>query len=200
MLALYIHRVSPIHRIGSGVKLLACFLGGTAIFFCEPVWGLLAILLAIAGLYRAAKLPFGSIISSLKPVLLISSFVFILQFLLADLHQAFTITLRIVAVILLTSLVTLTTRFSDMIEVLSRISAPLARFGLSPSKLALAVSLAIRFIPALLHDFDEIRQAKIARRASGLKAFAAGPLVVKILHMTDTVGNAIAARGFDNRK
>jgi energy-coupling factor transporter transmembrane protein EcfT len=62
------------------------------------------------------------------------------------------------------------------------------------------IGLTIRFIPMLLHDLQEIRQAKLARRARGLRTFGAGPAIVKILRMTDALGDAIAARGFENRK
>jgi biotin transport system permease protein len=108
--------------------------------------------------------------------------------------------LRIVAVVLLTSLVTLTTRLSDMLDVLTALARPLGRFGVSPAKLALATSLAVRFIPTLLHDFGEIQQARLARQAKGPGILAIGPLIVKILSMTDALGDAIAARGFESRK
>jgi energy-coupling factor transporter transmembrane protein EcfT len=52
----------------------------------------------------------------------------------------------------------------------------------------------------LLHDFQEVQNARKTRGGRGFSILAAGPLIIKILRMTDALGNAIAARGFENRK
>ena len=200
MFALYIHRTSIIHRIPAGAKLLATLLIGSAIFLCEPLWLIVSILTGLIGLYWIADLPFESLFASIKPLFLAIALIFALQFFISGYVEAMTVILRIISAVLTASLVTLTTRLADMLDVLMRISRPLAFLGVNPTRFALAVSLAIRFIPTLLHDLGEMRQAKLARRAKGLRALAAGPLIIKILRMTGTVGNAIAARGFENRK
>ena len=114
--------------------------------------------------------------------------------------QAAAATLRIIALVLLTSLVSLTTRLSDMLDALTFATRRLAPFGLDPPKIALAVGLTIRFIPMLLHDMQEVQNARRTRGANGFSVMAAGPLIIKILRMTDALGDAIAARGFENRK
>lgn len=200
MLALYIHRDSPIHRLGAGAKILISIAGSLAIVLIKPLWLLAAVLIAIACLYPLARLPVRAVAIALKPVLLVGAALFALQWIIAGPAEAATVALRILALVLLTSLVTLTTRLSDMLDVLSRAARPFAAFGLSPPKLALAVGLAIRFIPTLLQDLQEIQQARLARRARGPSLLGIGPLMVKILRMTDALGDAIAARGFDNRK
>ncbi|WP_088348551.1 MULTISPECIES: energy-coupling factor transporter transmembrane protein EcfT [Rhodomicrobium] len=200
MLALYIHRGSPIHRLGAGSKILVSIAGSFAIVLVKPLWLLAGILLAVASLYPVARLPLRAIARALKPVLLVTAALSALQLALAGPAEAASTALRILSLVLLTSLVTLTTRLSDMLDVLTRAARPLAALGLSPPKLALAVGLAIRFIPTLLQDLQEIQQARLARRARGPSLFGIGPLMVKILRMTDALGDAIAARGFDNRK
>ncbi len=200
MFALYIHRTSIIHRMPAGAKLLATLVIGSVIFLCEPLWLILSILAGLIGLYWIAELPFESLIASIKPLFLAIALIFALQFFISGFAEAMTVIVRIVSAVLIASLVTLTTRMADMLDVLMRISRPLAFFGVNPTRFALAVSLAIRFIPTLLNDLGEMRQAKLARRAQGLRVFAVGPLIIKILRMTGTVGNAIAARGFENRK
>ena len=52
----------------------------------------------------------------------------------------------------------------------------------------------------LLRDIQEVQHARRTRGASGFSLFGAGPLIIKILRMTDALGSAIAARGFENRK
>lgn len=200
MLALYIHRESPIHSLGAGVKILISILGSVAIVLVKPLWLLGAVLAAVACLYVLARLPLRSVAVALKPVLLVAAMLFGLQLALAGAFEAATVALRILSLVLLTSLVTLTTRLADMLDVLTRAARPFASLGLSPPKLALAIGLAIRFIPTLLQDLQEIQQARLARRARGPSLLGIGPLIVKILRMTDALGDAIAARGFDSRK
>ena len=200
MLPLYIHRDSVIHRLPAALKIFGSLLVGTAIFFLTPV-SLLAIAAVATGcLYVAARLPLKAIATALKPVLLVVAIILGLQLILAGPAEAARVVLRILAIVLLTSLVTLTTRLSDMLDVLSRAARPLRSFGVSPPRVALAASLAIRFIPTLLHDLGEIQQARLARQARGPSILGAGPLIVKILSMTDALGSAIAARGFESRK
>lgn len=199
MLPLYIHRTSPIHRLPAGAKLAVSFIAGGLLFFVGKIWLLALILALICALYRLAELPARTILSALRPILIVSIFIFGMQFFLVGPAEAVRVVLRLMSLILLTSLVTLTTRFSDMLAVLSRVSRPLAAIGLSPPRLALMVSLTIRFIPTLLHDLQEIRQAKLARGATAMRAFGAGPLIIKVLRMTDALGYAIASRGFENR-
>jgi hypothetical protein len=137
MIPLYIHRHSPIHRIAAGPKLLLLLAASTAIFFLDPLWLLLATLLGTIGLYRLARLPLAAIAGALRPVLIVGALIFALQLFLAGPGEAARILLRLFTAILLVSLVTLTTRFSDMLDVLTRLTRPLARFGLDPPRLAL---------------------------------------------------------------
>lgn len=200
MLPLYIHRNSPVHRLPAGIKLAACLTGTAALAFLHsPVW-LTVALLGIAGLYALARLPFAAILAALRPLLLIAALVFLLQLVLADLPQALGAALRIAALVLLASLVTVTTPLSDMIEALTRAASPFARFGLSPAKLGLAIALTIRFIPMLANHWQEVRRARQARGATGADYMAIGPLILKILSMTNVLADAIAARDFDGRR
>ena len=87
-----------------------------------------------------------------------------------------------------------------MLDALTSAARRLAPLGIDPPKIALAVGLTIRFIPMLLHDIQEVQNARKTRGAKGFGISASGPLIIKILRMTDALGNAIAARGFENRK
>lgn len=199
MLPLYIHRDSPIHGLPAAYKILLVIAGSTALVLIGSPWLLAALLAGIGALYPVARLPLKTVALALKPVFLIAAIIFALQLAFAGWTEAIASFMRILALVLLASLATLTTKLSDMLETLTRAARPTAALGLSPPKLALAIGLTIRFIPALLHDWQEIQRARIARGASGFSFLGAGPLIVKILRMTDALGEAIAARGFDNR-
>jgi biotin transport system permease protein len=200
VLPLYIDRETVIHCLPAGVKILLSLAGSFALFATNDVALLTGLIGAIILLYVAARLPLGVIFAALRPVLIMCGFIFALQLAVAGLPQAAAAALRIVSLVLLTSLVTLTTRLSDMLDTLTSAARRLAPFGVDPPKIALAVGLTIRFIPMLLHDMQEVQNARKTRGAKGFSIMAAGPLIIKILRMTDALGNAIAARGFENRK
>ena len=200
MLPLYIPRASPVHRTPAPIKLLLCIAASSALCVLQPLWLLGTMLAGICGLYGLARLPVAALLAALRPVLVMGAMIFALQVWLAGWQPAGAVLMRILALVLLASLVTLTTPLSDMIETITKAARPLAPLGLSPPKLALAVALTIRFIPALLKDMQEIQRARMARGGSGYSIFALGPLIIKILFMTNTLGDAIAARGFESRK
>ncbi len=200
MLPLYIPRASPVHDLRASFKLLFCLAASTVLCFIEPLWLIAAALGGICGLYALARLPATALLAALRPVLVMCAIIFALQVWFAGWLAGAAVVLRILALVLLTSLVTLTTPLSAMIETIARAARPLAPFGLSPPKLALAIALTIRFIPALLKDIQEIQRARMARGGRAYSVMALGPLIVKILFMTNALGDAIAARGFENRK
>jgi biotin transport system permease protein len=156
-------------------------------------------MLGIGALYALAALPAASLFAALKPVLFVCALLFALQLVFAGPIPAVATVLRVVGLVLLTSLVSLTTRLSDMINTLTRAIRRVAPSAVSAPKLALAIGLTIRFIPMLLSDIQEIQNARKTRGARGFGVLAIGPLIIKILRMTDALGNAIAARGFENR-
>lgn len=200
MLPLYIHRGTRIHRLPAGVKILLSLAGGLALVAVNDIAVLAGLIGVIILLYVAARLPLGAVFAALRPVLVICGFIFALQLAVSGLPQAAAAALRIIALVLLTSLVTLTTRLSDMLDTLTFAARGLAPLGIDPPKIALAVGLTIRFIPMLLHDVQEVQNARKTRGGKGFSIFTTGPLIIKILRMTDALGNAIAARGFENRK
>ena len=73
--------------------------------------------------------------------------------------------LRLVFLVLATSLMTLTTSpiaLSDGIELLL---SPLKRFHFPAHELAMMMSIALRFIPTLMEEADKIMKAQMARGA-----------------------------------
>lgn len=200
MLPLYIHRETWVHRLPAGAKILLSLAGSLALLATNDIVLLTGLICATICLFIAARLPLRAIFTALRPVLIICGFIFALQLAFSGLPQAVAAILRITALVLLTSLVTLTTRLSDMLDTLTLAMRGLPPLGIDPPKIALAIGLTIRFIPMLLHDIQEVQSARKARGAGGFSVLATGPIIIKILRMTDALGNAIAARGFENRK
>jgi biotin transport system permease protein len=200
MIALYVPGSSTIHRLPVGFKLLACFLGSIALAVTHPPWLWAASLLLIGGAYTLARLPLAAALAPLRPLLPILGVIFIAQIAISGWLPAAIATLRIVSLVLLASLVTLTSPLSEMIDAVTRAARPFRRFGVSAPKLGLAIALAMRFIPAFAKDWRDVEDARAARGAVGLGFLGLGPLILRILCMTNALGDAIASRDFESRR
>ena len=151
-------------------------------------------------LYPLARCRFMEIARALKPVVLLVAAICAFQWVVAGPLAAATIGARIITLVLLAALVTLTTPFSAMIDTFARVAALARPLGVNPHKVALAAALAVRFIPVLLDDYRAIQAARRARGARSPGLFAVGPLLIKTLRMAGTLSEAIEARAFDNRR
>lgn len=112
-----------------------------------------------------------------------------------ELARGAAIGLRLLSAVALANLVTMTTRLDDLIAVLERLAQPLARLGLKPRVLALALALAIRFTPVLLDKTRVLMQAWRARspRRPGWRVVL--PVLLIALDDADHVSDALRARG-----
>lgn len=101
---------------------------------------------------------------------------------------------RVVTILLLASLLTLTTRMADLLAVLHRLLRPLWRFGVDADAVAMTLSLTLTMIPVVAGFADRVREAQQARGVR-LGVRTAVPLLVMTLRHGDDVGDALAARG-----
>lgn len=107
------------------------------------------------------------------------------------------VVVRLASLLLLASLVTLTTRSSDMIDALEKGLGWLYYLGINPGKVSLALSLALRFIPVLASITEEVREAQKARGLDKSVIAIAVPVIVRMLKMADDISAAIEARSYD---
>ncbi len=194
---LYVPGSSPVHAVPAGVKLLGLLAVCTGALFLHapPVLG--ALLLGLVALYRVAGLRARDVAWVLRPSAVLLPLLFGCHALLVGWWPALGLVLRMALLLGLATLVTLTTRVSDMLEVLQRALRPLRVLGLSPARLGLMFALTVRFIPVLLAHLEEIREAQRARGLEGDARAVLVPLLVKTLRMADALTDAIDARGFD---
>ncbi|MBK1842547.1 energy-coupling factor transporter transmembrane protein EcfT [Azospirillum sp. YIM B02556] len=199
MLGLYLHRESVIHRLPAGAKLGGLMLVTVIVLTLPGAWGALAAGLVGAAVLAAAELPAGRVLSELRAPVVMLTLLFGFQAVLAGggwMETAIAVA-RFAALILLATLVTLTTRVMDMVDLFERLFGLLRPLGVNPAKMALMLALTIRFIPLL---GDQVREVRMAQRARGVERNIAAlfvPLLVKILTMADDLTAALEARGYD---
>ncbi len=194
---LYLHRDSPLHAVPAGVKMLGLLAAGTGLLLFPSLPVVSAALVVTLGLYWLARLRVREVL----PVLRLSGFVLVPLFavhaLLSGLVPALEAVLRLAVLLLLATLVSLTTRASDMLESLQRALRPLGRLGVSPARLSLMLSLTLRFIPLLALWLREVQEAQRVRGLDRDPFAVLVPLLVKTLRTADALADAIDARGFD---
>lgn len=194
---LYVPGPSPVHAVPAGVKLLGLLGVCTGLLFVHSAPVLAGVGLVLAGLYRVAGLRAREVGWALRPLAVLLPCLFVLHALLADWRTAMVLVLRAAVLLGLATLVTLTTRVSDMLEVLERALGPLRWVGLSPSRVGLMLALTVRFIPVLFAHLEEIREAQRARGLEHDVRAVLVPLLVKTLRMADALTDALEARCFD---
>ena len=112
-----------------------------------------------------------------------------------ELLQGSAIIIRMTCAVALANLVTMTTKLSDMIDVVRFLTQPLQHFGLNPRILELSIALVIRMTPVLLDKGENLGMAWKARSTgrSGWKIIL--PFTLIALDDADQVAEALRARG-----
>lgn len=111
---------------------------------------------------------------------------------------------RFLLLVAAASILTMTTQPSELTIAVERLLRPI--IGSSSHDIAMMVSLALRFIPTLLDEMNNINEARKARgddfnpyrirkRIRGIKSLAA-PLLINVLRRCDDLVDAMEARGY----
>jgi len=190
-------RITWLHRIPAGLKLLVLAAAGAAVFLTDDT-RILGGLVAFAVLLPvSAWLPAKPLFKQIMPALVLIAALAAFHIATGDPRDAFLVSARLGTVILLAAALTFTTRVSAMVDALERVLTPLKCIGADPAKAGFTLALAIRFIPVLFTMIAEIREAQKARGLEGSVFAVVMPLLVRTLRMADDLAEAIAARGYD---
>ncbi|MCP9480507.1 energy-coupling factor transporter transmembrane protein EcfT [Shimia sp. CNT1-13L.2] len=196
MLDLYSPGTSLLHRMRPAPKMLALMIGATLLFLNESLPLTVAATVLVLALYFVAGLTLRQAWNQIRPLLWIFALFFALQWYFSGLILAAYVVLRLAALILLASLVTLTTRSSDMIDTMTSGLRFLKPLGVNPAKVGLAISLALRFIPVLAQITQDVREAQKARGLERSVIAVAMPVAIRTIKMADDISDAIESRGY----
>jgi energy-coupling factor transport system permease protein len=88
-------------------------------------------------------------------------------------------TLRLVLLMLISSLLTLTTSPINLTDGIERLLSPLRPIGIPAHEIAMMMTIALRFIPTLLEETEKIVKAQTARGAD----FTSGNFITRATNM-----------------
>ncbi|MBP3372531.1 MAG: energy-coupling factor transporter transmembrane protein EcfT [Clostridia bacterium] len=178
----YLPGKSAVHRIDPRVKILLVVFYIVAIFVTDVFWMYGVFAAYVLGAALIAKVPLRVLLRSIKPLLFIVVFTFIMNLLLVregelllqvwkiriysdGIIYAVRLALRLILLVFGTSMLTLTTSPLSLTDALERLLKPLSIIRFPAHELAMMMTIALRFIPTLLEEADKIMKAQKARGA-----------------------------------
>lgn len=180
----YIPRESVVHRLDPRAKILATILLGMAISVTASMMTQLLLVLLLFAIIKGAGLQVRYVLRGLLPSLRVLIFLFIIQLLFQGWREPsgrifiewywLRITahslrivalgvLRVIEFFILVSLLTLTTPATQLTHGLEILLSPLHRLGVPVHEIALMNMIALRFIPTLAEELEQIMKAQASR-------------------------------------
>lgn len=186
---------TPLHRWPAGVKLSVLALLGIAVgVTAQPV----ALATAFAAVWLAF-LPLGRVEAARLPRRLWPLWPFVLviggwHLFRGTPEAGLAITLRMLTMFAAATLLLLTTRFDALLATFTTVMRPFDRLGLPTGRIALALAMAVRFIPVLALRAGQLSEAWRARSPRRPRHRLLTPLALAALDEADRAAEALRAR------
>ena len=177
----YYRADSIIHKLDPRTKIMGTILFIISLFIGRSLPAYIAAVLLLGLVIKISTVPFSFMVRGLKAVFAILVFsvvinmffipgTVILDFGFADisregLRTAVLMAVRLVFLILGSSLMTLTTTPNQLTDGMEKLLSPLKRIRVPVHEIAMMMSIALRFIPILTEELDKIMKAQMARGA-----------------------------------
>ncbi|MFU0824273.1 energy-coupling factor transporter transmembrane component T family protein [Clostridium sp.] len=181
----YVPGESFIHKLDPRVKILLSIVYIIDLFIINNFKGYIFIIAFTIAAILISKVPFKYIYKGLKPIFILLIITALLNIFMtggssgeaplwqwgilrvykAGLVLAGFMIIRLVFLIVGTSLLTLTTSPIELTDGLEKLLNPFRKIGLPAHELAMMMTIALRFIPTLMDETDKIMKAQMARGA-----------------------------------
>lgn len=220
----YYPKNSFVHKMDARIKLLLCLLFMVCIFFVQSYVGFALVTLFLLTTIASAKVPLRSILKSVKGVIVLLIITALLNIFFTKNGNVlfswwiFTVTdqglvyaskmlLRLIYLVVGSSILTLTTTPVDLTHAIESLLSPLKVIKFPVHDIALIMSLTLSFIPSLIEETDRIIRAQKARGADfdtgnlfqRAKAFV--PILIPLLiggfRRAEELANAMNSRCYE---
>lgn len=212
---------SILHKLDPRVKLVGTIGFLVALFLINSWVGYVVATVFLIAMIRLSKVPFHFIVRGLKTIFIILMITLVFNLFLTPgdrvlvqiwklritdqgLRTAIFMAIRLIYLIIGSSLMTLTTTPNDLTDGLETLLGPLKKLHVPVHEISMMMSIALRFIPILLEETDKIMKAQQARGAD----FESGnilqraksmvpilvPLFISAFRRADDLATAMEAR------
>ncbi|MFV0314227.1 MAG: energy-coupling factor transporter transmembrane component T family protein [Anaerotignum sp.] len=173
---------SPIHRLDARVKLTITFIYIITLFAVNSFTGYFFVVAVLGIVIAASKIPLKFMLKGIKSIMVIilftafinlfmtpgESIIWEWKFLTLTVEGIILATkmcIRLVLLIIGSSVLTLTTTPIQLTDGIEYILRPFKKIGVPAHEIAMMMTIALRFIPTLLDETDKIMKAQQARGA-----------------------------------
>lgn len=186
---------SIVHRLDPRMKIIGTVVYMISLFCFRSFLGYLVAVGFFCVVLKLSKVPFRFVVKGLKPVLFLLIFTAALNLLWTPGHilwkwkffyisregiyKSIFMALRLILLIIGSSLLTLTTTPNQLTDAIESLLAPLKKLHAPVHEVAMMMSIALRFIPILLEETDKIMKAQMSRGAD----FESGNLFGRLRNM-----------------
>ncbi|MDD7363059.1 MAG: energy-coupling factor transporter transmembrane component T [Peptoniphilus sp.] len=211
---------SSVHALDPRYKILIMVIFIVSLFFINAFWPYILIFAWLFLAIIAAKIPVKLVVKGLRPLRIILIFTFIMNLFFIPgeeifragfisisregLYQAIFMAIRLILLVMGTSLLTLTTSPIALTEGIEKLLSPLKVVGFPAHAIAMMITIALRFIPTLVDETDKIMKAQMARgadfesgnvmnRAKNLVPLLV-PLILNALRRAEELATAMESR------
>ena len=174
---------SPIHKLDPRTKLAGTLIFIISVFLFHTVVGYAVATVFLAGMILISTVPVIMLITMVFNILLTPGEAIvtlgIFKITKEGISMAVRMAIRLIYLVIGSSLMTLTTTPNQLTDGLEKSLRPLNKIHVPVHEIAMMMSIALRFIPILLEETDKIMKAQIARGAD----FENGNLIQKVKNM-----------------
>jgi energy-coupling factor transport system permease protein len=173
---------SPIHRLDPRTKIVVTFGFLVGLFFVQRYEGYLLMSVFVGCITMIAGFSLRTVMKGLRPVSVVVLLTLAIHLFMTEgqtlfrvgpmiatyegLQKGILMSWRLVLLVLLSSLLTLTTSALQLTDGLESILGVGKRIGVPAHELAMMMTIALRFIPTLLDEAERIIKAQLARGAT----------------------------------
>lgn len=212
-----------IHRLDARVKIGATAVLSILIFQARG-WGIALLCSFLCAVCVVCRLKFPEILKAFRPLVWFALLLFLLHLFSTDgsvflkipyppltmtwegLSRGLLISWQFICLALGGAILAMTTSPSDLVCGLEHLLSPLKYVGVPVEDIAIMVSMALRFVPTFLTEYDRIKTAQIARGANVEKGHyreklkflvsMLAPLITSAFRKADELSEAMEARGY----
>ncbi|MCD7745569.1 MAG: energy-coupling factor transporter transmembrane protein EcfT [Lachnospiraceae bacterium] len=186
---------SVIHKLDPRVKLAGTLIFIISLFAFGTIESYVVATIFLAAVIKTSQVPFKFMIKGLRGIimLLMITVIFnlflvqgtvvvkfwVFQITVEGIKTAVSMAIRLIYLIIGSSVMTLTTTPNDLTDGMEKALSPLKKVRIPVHEIAMMMSIALRFIPILMEETDKIMKAQQARGAD----FESGNLIQRAKNM-----------------
>ncbi len=170
-----------LHKLDPRIKVLL-LVSTIVLIFCTFNFFALGVVVAlVAASVLLSKVPLKLYLKSMKAIIIVILITSLLNLFYGTgeplaqwwvfriteegIRNAIFVAVRIISLVMVSSVLTFTTSPTDLTDALERLMKPLSFIGVKTHEIAMMMTIALRFVPTLLEETDKIMSAQKARGA-----------------------------------